>query len=77
LAWSNDSDRTKKWSEITIPCLVLAFEEDVDSPPARARQAASNISGARFEEIPGVSHLAPITHSQHVADALVSFFQSA
>ena len=34
LAWSNDLERTKGWPTIAVPCLVLAFEHDVDSPPA-------------------------------------------
>jgi pimeloyl-ACP methyl ester carboxylesterase len=33
LAWSTDPARTTRWPEIAVPCLVLAFEHDVDSPP--------------------------------------------
>ncbi len=57
LAWSNDLERTRAWPAISVPCLVMAFEHDVDSPPARARQAAAPIPGARFVEIPDASHL--------------------
>lgn len=74
LAWSLDLDRTEAWSSIRVPCLVLAFEHDIDSPPARARHAADRIPGARFVEIPDTSHLAPFTHPDLVAAAAVDFF---
>jgi thioesterase CepJ len=74
LAWSNDLERTRAWSTISVPCLVLAFEHDVDSPPARAREAAAIIPGAGFVEIPGTSHLGVFTHGPAVAEVLVDFF---
>lgn len=77
LKWSEDPARTEGWSSIGVPCLVLAFEHDVDSPPARARQAAAAIPAARFVEIPGASHLAPFTHAEEVASVLVDFFAGA
>ena len=48
LAWSLDLERTKRWPSISIPCMVLSFEHDIDSPPAHAREAASNIPGSEF-----------------------------
>jgi pimeloyl-ACP methyl ester carboxylesterase len=74
LAWSNDVERTQAWSTISVPCLILAFEHDVDSPPARAREAAAAIPGARFVEISGTSHLGVFTHGSEVGAALVDFF---
>ena len=59
-----------------VPCLVLAFEHDVDSPPARAKEAATRIPDARFVEIADASHLAVFTHGDQVAAALVEFFGS-
>src|SRR5207249_6253806 len=76
LAWSTDLARTKVWPDIAVPCLVLAFEHDVDSPPARAREAAAIIPGARFVEIADASHLGVFTHGDQVAAALVEFFGS-
>ena len=61
---------------IRVPCLVLAFEHDVDSPPQRAREAAASIPGARYAEIPDASHLAPFTHPAAVVDALLDFLAS-
>lgn len=74
LRWSLDAERTRGWSTIRVPCLVLAFEHDIDSPPLHAMQAAATIPGARFVEIPGASHLAPFTHVDAVTATLVGFF---
>jgi len=76
LAWSTDPARTTAWPHITVPCLVVAFEHDVDSPPALARQAARTIPGARYVEVPRASHLGVMTHVGPVGDALVEFFAS-
>jgi len=77
LAWSLDVERAKRWPDISTPCLVLAFEHDVDSPPARARQAAAMIPGARFVEVPGASHLGVFTHADAVSAAIEDFLGSA
>ena len=77
LAWSLDVERTRRWPALSTPCLVLAFEHDVDSPPARARQAAAEIPGSRFVELAGASHLGVFTHAAAVAGAVVSFFAEA
>ncbi len=74
LAWSLDVDRIRRWPEITAPCLVLSFEHDVDSPPARAREAAAAIPGARFVEVAGASHLGVFTHADKVATEILGFF---
>jgi len=74
LAWTADTQRTEAWSTIPVPCLIMSFEHDVDSPPARAREAASAIPGATYVEIPGASHLGIFTHGPEVGAALVEFF---
>jgi pimeloyl-ACP methyl ester carboxylesterase len=74
LAWSTDPKHGAAWSAIAVPCLVMAYEHDVDSPPARAREAAAMIPGARYVEIPDTSHLAPFTHADVVGAALAEFF---
>jgi pimeloyl-ACP methyl ester carboxylesterase len=74
LAWSLDLERTKAWPDIKVPCLVLGFEHDVDSPPARAREATAQIPGARYVEIADASHLGIFTHAAAVGAVLVDFF---
>jgi pimeloyl-ACP methyl ester carboxylesterase len=54
----------------------MAYEHDIDSPPARAREAAAIIPNARYVELPDSSHLAPFTHAERVAAALVEFFRA-
>jgi len=74
LAWSSDPVRTTRWPEIVTPCLVLAFEHDVDSPPRYAREAAEAIAGCAYREVAGSGHLGIITHAAEVARILVEFF---
>ncbi len=74
LAWSTDPVRTVRWPDITTPCLVLAFEHDVDSPPDKARHAASVIPGCEFREVMGSGHIGIITHAQEVVTHLIDFF---
>jgi pimeloyl-ACP methyl ester carboxylesterase len=75
LAWSLDPDRTRAWPDITVPCLVVAFEHDIDSPPARAREAAALIPNAQFAQIAHSSHLGIFTHGDEVASVLIDFFR--
>ncbi len=77
LEWSLDLERTRVWPEISVPCLILAFEHDIDSPPPRAREAATQIPGARYEEIADASHLGIFTHPREVAAVLAEFFSAA
>lgn len=74
LAWSTDPARTTRWPEVTVPCLVLAFEHDVDSPPDKARQAAATIPGCRYVEVAGSGHIGIVTHADQVAAHLIDFF---
>ena len=74
LSWSLDTERTKRWPSLSLPCLVLAFEHDVDSPPARAAEAAAVLPDARLVEVAGASHLGVFTHAAEVASIVVSFF---
>jgi pimeloyl-ACP methyl ester carboxylesterase len=74
LAWSTDPARGKAWPQITVPCLVLAFEFDTDSPPRLAEAAAGIIPSAAFHEIPGAGHIGIVTHVAQVADALIDWF---
>ena len=74
LAWSTDPVRATRWPEVRVPCLVLAFEHDIDSPPRYARQAAEAIPGCTYREVSGAGHLGIMTHVDDVARYLVDFF---
>ena len=77
LAWSTDPSRTTRWPEVRVPCLVLAFEHDTDSPPRYARLAAETIPGCTYREVAGSGHLGIMTHVGDVAAHLIDFFGSA
>jgi thioesterase CepJ len=74
LAWSTDPARTTRWPEVRVPCLVLAFEHDVDSPPRYARLAADTIPGCAYREVAGSGHIGILTHADAVAAHLIEFF---
>ena len=74
LAWSTDPARTTRWPDVRVPCLVLAFEHDVDSPPRDARLAAEAIPGCVYREIAGSGHIGILTHAEEVAANLIEFF---
>jgi thioesterase CepJ len=74
LAWSTDPSRTTRWPEISVPCLVLAFEHDVDSPPRYAREAAAAIPGCEYREVSGSGHIGIVTHAEQTAGHLLEFF---
>jgi thioesterase CepJ len=76
LAWSTDPRHGAGWPAIAVPCLVMAYEHDIDSPPDRAREAAGVIPNASYVEIADTSHLAPFTHADAVGGALVDFFRA-
>lgn len=73
LAWSTGTERGTRWADITVPCLVVAFEHDIDSPPRRAREAAASVPGATYVEVPGAGHLGIVTHVPEVASAVIGF----
>ncbi len=74
LAWSTDPARTTRWPEVTVPCLVVAFEHDVDSPPRYAREAAAAIPGCDYREVAAAGHLGILTHVGEVVGYLDEFF---
>lgn len=74
LAWSTDPSRTTRWSDVRVPCLVLAFEHDIDSPPRYAKEAAARIPACTYREVAGAGHLGIMTHVEEVARHLVDFF---
>ena len=52
LAWSTDPSRTTRWPEVRVPCLVLAFEHDIDSPPRYARRRPTAFRAAATARSP-------------------------
>ena len=67
-------DRTAALRGVRCPCLVVAFTEDVVTPPALAREVAAAIPGARYVEIPGCGHFGFVEAPDTVNRILAEFF---
>jgi pimeloyl-ACP methyl ester carboxylesterase len=76
LAMADRPDSTPLLGSITKPTLVIVGEHDAISPPDEMRQIAEAIPGARFVEIPGAGHMAPIEAPAAVNAALAEFAKS-
>ncbi|MBI5105619.1 MAG: alpha/beta fold hydrolase [Solirubrobacterales bacterium] len=59
--------------QISAPTLVICGEEDVATPPDRARQLADGIPGAELVMIPRAGHHSPIENPQPVTEAIEAF----
>ena len=66
-------DRRPALPGITAPCLVIAFSDDLISPPAMCREVADLIPAARFAEIPGTGHLGFAERPDDVNALILSF----
>jgi len=60
-------------ASIDKPTLVVVGEQDAISPPAEMRAMADAIRGARFVEVAGVGHMAPVENAAAVSAALLEF----
>jgi 3-oxoadipate enol-lactonase len=68
-----DTDLTPETATIDIPCLVVAGEHDLSTPPDLVRATAELIKGSRFEIIRHASHI-PSIEQPVVLAALVTDF---
>jgi len=66
-------DMTNRLGEIKVPTLVICGEHDSISPPAEMRKIAEGISQARYVEIAGAGHMAPLEKPAEVNAAIVDF----
>lgn len=61
---------------LTVPCLIIGFELDVDTCAARAREVARAVPRAEYIELPGLAHAAPVTHPQRVWPPVIDFLRT-
>jgi pimeloyl-ACP methyl ester carboxylesterase len=66
-------DSTPLLASIAVPTLVLVGAEDELTPPAVVRPMAQQIPGARFVEVEGAGHMAPLEQPAPVTRALAEF----
>lgn len=64
-----DFDATR----IGTPTLIIHAEDDRLAPVAMGRYLAGRIPNAVYREVPGASHMLPVTHAPFVADEIVAF----
>jgi pimeloyl-ACP methyl ester carboxylesterase len=60
-------------SQIDVPALVICGEQDAISPPAEMRGIAAALPSAKYVEIAGAGHMAPLESPEAVNAALRKF----
>jgi len=56
-----------------VPCMVVAFADDVNIPPALNREVADAIPGCAYVEISGAGHSGGVTHRREVRRHVLPF----
>jgi pimeloyl-ACP methyl ester carboxylesterase len=73
-AWiDHDSDRRAALARITAPCRVIAYTDDVITPPRLCAEVADAIPDCDLVEIPGCGHLGHLERPDPVNEAIVEF----
>nr|QEO75080.1 alpha/beta hydrolase fold protein [uncultured bacterium] len=67
-------DRSRAYRQISVPCHVIAFSDDVLTPPAHGEELAGIIPGATFEVIADAGHYGYLEQPDAVNDSIVKFF---
>jgi len=68
-------DLTQTAPQIANPTLVLCGELDQTTPPALARELASLIPGARYEDIPGAGHCPMLEQPASLVEKMQRFLE--
>jgi pimeloyl-ACP methyl ester carboxylesterase len=63
-------------AQVDVPTLVIAAEKDTFTPVPVVRAVADGIAGARYVELTGATHSAPIERATVITQELDSFFES-
>jgi len=59
----------------TGPALVAVGEEDLVTPPARAREIADGLSGSRLLIVPGCGHVSTLERPDRITAALIQWLR--
>jgi pimeloyl-ACP methyl ester carboxylesterase len=74
-AWiDTDRDRRAALRGVVAPCRVVAFADDVITPPHLCAEVADAIPDCDLVEIPGCGHLGHLERPEPVNEAIVEFF---
>jgi pimeloyl-ACP methyl ester carboxylesterase len=63
-------------SAIRVPTLVVVGEEDVATPPPKARRIHEQIAGSRLARIPAAGHSSTVEQPEALTQVLSDFFAS-
>ncbi|MGH8572646.1 MAG: alpha/beta fold hydrolase [Gammaproteobacteria bacterium] len=66
-------NQTEALRGVDRPCLVIAFADDLITPPELCREVATAIAGSRFVTIPDCGHLGFLERPDAVNAALLEF----
>lgn len=72
-AIDTDSDQRERLRRITVPCRVIAFEDDVVCPPHLAAEVADAIEDCDLVRIPAAGHLGFLEQPEEVNLAIIEF----
>ncbi|MDX6313765.1 MAG: hypothetical protein QOF44_3229 [Streptomyces sp.] len=67
-------DRLRAYREISCPCLVVGFQDDLTVRPQLSREVAKSIPGAGYIEILGCGHYGYLEKPAAVNSAIIDFF---
>jgi 3-oxoadipate enol-lactonase len=76
LGMAERPDVSGRLAEIDVPALVICGQHDGISPPQEMRQIAAALPKARFVEIAGAGHMAPLEQPAAVNAAIRAFLAS-
>jgi len=81
VVWINDAVKSRAsllphLGEVDVPSLVLVGDEDVATPPARARRLADALPQAQLIEVPGAGHLSTLEQPERVTAAMLDFLNA-
>ena len=68
-----DPSRADALRQVSVPCMVVAFRDDGNIPPALNKEVADAIPGCRYVEIDGAGHAGGLTHRRQVRDHVLPF----
>lgn len=73
--WVQGVGAAGRWGAISVPVLVVAFEDDVAFPPASGSRFADGVAGAELVVVTDAGHGGPFTHAGGVAEHVLDFFR--
>jgi pimeloyl-ACP methyl ester carboxylesterase len=72
-AYGRDGGRLDALRAVRVPCMVVAFSQDVNIPPVLNREVAEAIPGCDYVEIDGAGHSGGVTHRHELRRHVLPF----